>query len=84
MRKRLLKVCHQLCIKEDVSCPNSDCKMWVDHEEDLNCTIVAIKKHGAMTLREIAKREKISFVRVKQIQDKAMEKIRKFSILNSV
>jgi hypothetical protein len=84
MRKRSLKACHQLCIKEDVSCPNNDCKMWVDFEEDLNCTLVAVKKHGAMTLREIARREKISFVRVKQIQDKAMEKIRKFSILNSV
>jgi DNA-directed RNA polymerase sigma subunit (sigma70/sigma32) len=58
--------------------------MWINYEEDLNCTLVAVKKHGAMTLREIARREKISFVRVKQIQDKAMEKIRKFSILNSV
>ena len=39
MRKGPLKVCHRLCIKENVSCPNNDCKMWIDYEEDLNCTL---------------------------------------------
>lgn len=81
MRKGPLKVCHRLCIKENVSCPNNDCKMWIDYEEDLNCTLVAVQKNGSMTLREIALRERISFVRVKQIQDKALMKIRKFGLL---
>jgi DNA-directed RNA polymerase sigma subunit (sigma70/sigma32) len=32
-----------------------------------------------MTLREVAKRLDISFVRVKQIEDKAMKKLTKFA-----
>ena len=77
MRKRPLKVCHQLCIKEDVSCPNSDCKMWIDHEEDLNCTSIAVMKHGSMTLEEIGKRHGISTVRAKQLVDAALIKLKK-------
>tara|TARA_R100000008_G_scaffold76495_1_gene56365 strand:+ start:586 stop:840 length:255 start_codon:yes stop_codon:yes gene_type:complete len=81
-KERLLK-CHGICMKKDVSCPNNDCKMWIDYEEDLNCTLIAVHKNGEMTLREVAQREGISFVRVKQIQDKALQKIRKFGLLNS-
>jgi len=45
--------------------------MWMDYKEDLNCTLIAVEKHGKMTLREVAKRMGVSFVRIKQIQDKA-------------
>tara|TARA_Y100000034_G_C6735449_1_gene326101 strand:+ start:472 stop:627 length:156 start_codon:yes stop_codon:yes gene_type:complete len=41
----------------------------------LNCALIAVEKNGAMTLREIADRLEISFVRVKQIQDKALLKL---------
>ena len=51
--------------------------MYLDYEEDLNCTLVAIDKHGAMTLRDVAPRLGVSFVRVKQIEDKIMDKMRK-------
>ena len=51
--------------------------MYLDYEDDLNCTLVAVEKHGAMTLRDLAPRLGVSFVRVKQIEDTIMKKLRK-------
>jgi DNA-directed RNA polymerase specialized sigma subunit len=48
----------------------------MDYEDDLNCARIAADKHGEMTLREVAKRVGISFVRVKQVEDAAKEKIK--------
>ena len=56
-------------------CDERKCRQWLDYEEDLNCTLVAVDKHGAMTLRETGDRLGISFVRVKQIQDVALGKL---------
>jgi len=71
------KTCVELCCKHEVSCPNEDCRQWINFEEDLNCTTIAIQKHGDMTLREAADRLGISYVRVKQIEDEALKKISK-------
>jgi len=53
--------------------------MWIDYKEDLNCTLIAVEnnKSDSMTLEEVSKRLNISIVRVKQIQDKALQKIKK-------
>ena len=67
--------CSKCCVDNQVSCPIKDCKNWLDYEEDMNCMLIAIEKNGAMTLREIADRLGLSFVRVKQIQDKAAGKM---------
>ena len=72
-----MRECAKLCHKLDVSCPNTDCRMYLDYEDDLNCTLVAVEKHGAMTLRDLAPRLGVSFVRVKQIEDTIMKKLRK-------
>tara|TARA_R100000152_G_C6701579_1_gene130994 strand:+ start:438 stop:755 length:318 start_codon:yes stop_codon:yes gene_type:complete len=69
--------CSKACIKGGVSCPIKDCRQWIDHEEDLNCTSVAVEANGSMTLREIADRLNVSFVRVKQIEDKVLDKLEK-------
>jgi DNA-directed RNA polymerase sigma subunit (sigma70/sigma32) len=50
--------------------------MWIDYEEDLNCTNVSIAKNGAMTLRQVAERHKLSFVRIQQIEKKALKKLK--------
>ena len=68
-----MKECITLCRDYDVSCPNKDCRMWIDYEDDLNCTFEAVRKNGDMTLREVAKRLDLSFVRVKQIQDSLLK-----------
>ncbi len=69
------------CIKEchinKRPCQNKECRMHLEYEEDLNCTIIAIKKHGPMTLEEVGKRHHISTVRAKQIIDATLLKLKK-------
>ena len=69
--------CYELHNQCDVPCDLKDCRRWIEYEEDLNCSEISIKKHGKMGLREVAERLGVSFVRVKQIEDKALEKVRK-------
>jgi len=77
MSEDQLRACTTACIDNKISCPkeNSDCRYWVDYERDLNCTLITVKQHGNLSLREVADRLGVSFVRVKQIQDKALKKI---------
>ena len=56
-------------------CQDCKCRQWIDYEDDLNCTLVAVDRHGPMTLREVGDRLGISFVRVKQLQDTAIAKL---------
>ena len=69
-----MKKCVLSCLENRELCKNKGCRYWIDFGEDLNCTFIAIEKNGEMTLREVSERLGISFVRVKQIQDKALEK----------
>jgi hypothetical protein len=72
-----MRSCAYKCKKEDNKCRNEGCRLWINYEEDLNCTLITIDKHGSMTLREIAKREGVSFVRIQQIEKKAVAKLKK-------
>ncbi len=67
--------CLETCEKLKVSCPIKECRYWINFEEDRNCTFQSIRGNNSMTLREIADRLGISYVRVKQIQDKTLKKI---------
>jgi len=69
-----MKNCRECCIEKDVACPIEDCRYWIDYEGDMNCSLIAVEKNGSMTLREVADRLNISFVRVKQIQDASLKK----------
>jgi len=69
--------CVEHCKKLNVSCPNTDCRYWINYSKDSNCVFITVDNHGALTLKEAAKRLEISHVRVKQIQDKALKKINK-------
>ena len=51
--------------------------MWVDYDEDNNCSLVSIYHNGPMTLDEVSKRLKISLVRVSQIEKEALKKLSK-------
>ena len=70
-----MKECCKVCIKKEVSCPVKECEHWLDYEGDKNCALIAIENHGRMTLREVADRMKVSFVRIKQIEDRALKKL---------
>jgi len=76
-----MRECSDICMKLNVSCPeeNKDCRFWLEHEEDLNCSLISIDKAKGrpMTLRDIGLKLGISHVRVDQIVKKAQEKVYK-------
>ena len=57
------------------NCQETECRQWIDFEEDSNCALICVQKNGNITLEEVGKRLKISHVRVKQIQDVAITKL---------
>ena len=63
------KKCFQMCVDADITCPVKDCRFWIDYKKDLNCTIICANQNGPLSLREVADRMGVSFVRVKQVQD---------------
>jgi hypothetical protein len=69
--------CLERCREEESPCTKKDCRMWIEYEEDYNCISESINKNGNMTLRETAARLKTSFVRIKQIEAKALAKLGK-------
>ena len=72
-----MKKCAAECYTARVECQNEKCRLFIEYEEDLNCTLVALEKHGPMTLEEIGKRHHISTVRAKQILDATLVKLKK-------
>jgi hypothetical protein len=72
-----LKGCSQACMDNNVSCDFKDCEFWINYGEDNNCDLISIQKHGQMTLREVGERLGVSYVRIKQIEDVAIKKIKK-------
>tara|TARA_R110000824_G_scaffold290358_1_gene478874 strand:- start:119 stop:355 length:237 start_codon:yes stop_codon:yes gene_type:complete len=72
-----MKDCAKKCYTTGDLCQNKDCRMWIEHKDDNNCVMISIEKNGEMTLHQIADRLGISYVRVKQIQDKAISKLGK-------
>ena len=72
-----MKECAEKCVQHKVECPFKECRLWIDYPDDLNCTSIAVKKNGRMTLRKVSERLGISFVRVKQIQDRTLAKAAK-------
>jgi DNA-directed RNA polymerase specialized sigma subunit len=71
-----LKECSQLCYDNEIECDFNDCNNWINFKEDNNCDLISLKKHGSLTLRQIGDRLGISYVRVKQIEDNAIKKIK--------
>ena len=64
------------CLIAKRDCAEKECRMWIDFPEDNNCTLIAVNKHGPMTLKEVAERHHISIVRAKQIVDATVAKIK--------
>jgi len=71
--------CSMKCMKYGKACSQEDCRKWIDYDEDLNCCLISIKKNNddPLTLHETGKRLGLSFVRIRQIQIKAIEKLSK-------
>jgi hypothetical protein len=69
--------CTKKCLNENLSCSNKECRNWINYSDDLNCSVIAAEAHGPMTLEEVAKRLDISLVRVMQIENGALIKMKK-------
>ena len=72
-----MRECVKKCYLKKAPCTQTECRLHLDYEEDLNCTVIAVKKHGPMTLEEIGKRHHVSTVRAKQLLDAALLKLKK-------
>ena len=72
----MMKKCAEACVQYNESCPCDDCEYWINYEDDLNCSFVCASK-GTHTLEEIGLRMGITLVRVKQIEEMAMQKLKK-------
>lgn len=83
MSDGLLK-CSRHCIDEKNECPVKECRLWIDYPDEYNCTLISVYEHGPMTLREVAERLGISFARVKQIETRALEKLKKRASLTDI
>ena len=75
--KKGLPQCAEVCIHTGQVCGQTECRMFIDYSDDLNCSLISIYKNGNMTLDEISKRLGISLVRVSQIEKKAIGKLSK-------
>jgi len=64
------------------NCDQKECRMFIDFEEEYNCTLIAIYENGPMTLRQIGDRLGISFARVKQIETIALGKMKGNSLIS--
>lgn len=69
--------CTDQCRKDKKPCSKEACRHWMNYTDDLNCSLIAAEDHGPMTLEDISKRLDLTLVRVKQIQDEAMIKMKK-------
>lgn len=77
MNKDDLLICAQQCLKDKECCNANGCKFHIHYEEEFNCCLISIYENGPLSLREIAKREGLSFARIKQIEDNALVKLKK-------
>ena len=72
-----MKLCAETCLKDERACDQTECRNWINYDEDLNCVEIAVNKNGPMILHEVAKRLGISYVRVAQIEKVAISKLQK-------
>ena len=76
--KKTKRKCFDVHAECDVPCDLKECRQWMDYEKDLNCAIVCANRNGPLTLHETADRLGVSFVRIKQNQDRALQKLSKY------
>lgn len=72
--------CIEEVIKQASPCKNNECRYFIEYENDLNCTFIAINKHKTLTFEEISVRLNLTPARIKQLQDDALNRMKKRSI----
>jgi len=79
--KHGLRACSIKCMKNKTPCTETDCRMFIEFEQEYNCCLITIWENGPMTLRQIGERIGVSFARIKQIETKALKKMKKNKLL---
>lgn len=69
--------CLNECRKSELACEQKECRHWIEYAGDLNCSVHSAELHGPMTLEEVSKRLGLSLVRIKQIEEAALLKLKK-------
>lgn len=66
-----------------ISCDETSCRNWINFEEDLNCAVICARKNeNGLPLRDVADRMGVSYVRVHQIENVAMKKMKKRNVFD--
>jgi|19_taG_2_1085344.scaffolds.fasta_scaffold08699_8 DNA-directed RNA polymerase sigma subunit (sigma70/sigma32) len=60
--------------KRNLSCANKDCRLWLNSEDSLNCTVLACNS-GPKTLQEIGELFNVTRMRICQIEKSIMSKL---------
>jgi len=81
MKEDGLRECSRKCMKNKKTCTQKDCRLWIDFPDEQNCTLISVYENGSMTLREVAEREGLSFARIKQIETKALKKLKSLNLI---
>ncbi len=68
--------CKEEAKKRGQPCRFSRCRYWLDYAEDLNCSLIAIEKHGEMSLNQIAQRIGVTIPMVFHTERNAMRKLK--------
>ena len=69
--------CFEVHEKWGLPCDQSECRNFMNFEEDLNCAVVCSRKHdNGLSLREVAERMNVSFPRISQIEHAAFKKLK--------
>tara|TARA_B100000963_G_C22442881_1_gene587449 strand:- start:376 stop:606 length:231 start_codon:yes stop_codon:yes gene_type:complete len=71
-----MRKCAKDNMENDSPCQKKDCRLWLNYGDDLNCTMISVKKNGKLTLSEAGERLGISYVRVSQIEKQAVNKLK--------
>ena len=82
MKSKIPK-CSAECVLNNTICEKKDCRDWIDYKKEHNCSKISIYLHGRMTLKQIAERLGISIPRVKQIETKALMRLKTILVNNN-
>ncbi len=70
--------CARKCKDLSKPCQEKECRKWINYEAEMNCCLISIEEKGdGLTLMETGERLGLSFVRVRQIEKMAIEKLSK-------
>ena len=66
--------CFETCERYRQGCRQDECRYWIDHEQSMNCTLIAAKD-GPMTLQQIGDIFGVTRMRICQLEKRILKKI---------